>query len=278
MLVTVYITTYNRQSLLKKAIDSVLSQTYQPVEIIVADDGSDDGTQDYLREQHSQGVLTALLNTTKTPRGACYGRNKAIDVAKGVFITGLDDDDHFEPWRIQTFIDTWQGKSGEVFSALFDSVVEHRHSGIKTCNNSPVVTYNDLRRGNLVGNQVFTLTSSLREINGFDEKMPALQDWDTWLRLSKAKGDIININSCSYIHIHDHGSLRISEKPAAKIRSAFTRLKAKLAPLTFVEDCNLLHSMYSYDQMDNRLNEVVKIFINGHFRRVAQIVNRTWFK
>jgi glycosyltransferase involved in cell wall biosynthesis len=278
MLVTVYITTYNRQELLKKAIDSVLNQTYDAIEIIVADDDSNDGTQDYLQEQQSKGVLTAVLNTTNTSRGACYGRNKAIEMAKGVFITGLDDDDHFEPWRIQTFVTAWQSRASESFSALFDGVAEHRKTGIVNCFDTPVVKHKDLRMGNIVGNQVFTLTANLREINGFDEKMPALQDWDTWLRLSKAKGDIINVNARSYIQIHDHGGVRISEKPAAKIRFAFERLKSKLAPLTFAEECNLLHTMYSYDQMNNKLTEIVKVFISGHFRRVAQIVNRTWFK
>lgn len=278
LLVTVYITTYNRQELLKKAIDSVLNQTYEAIEIIVADDGSNDGTQDYLRAQQKKGVLTAVLNATSTVRGACYGRNKAIEMARGIFITGLDDDDLFEPWRIQTFVTAWQSKASDTFSALFDSVVEHRHTGLVNCYDTPVLKHKDLRMSNLVGNQVFTLTANLREIKGFDEKMPALQDWDTWLRLSKAKGDIINVNSLSYIKIQDHGRIRISEKPADKIRKAFQRLKSKLVPLTFGEECYLLYIMYGYDQMNNKFSEIVKIFIGGHFRRIAQIVNRTWFK
>ena len=94
MLVTVYITTYNRREFLERAINSVLNQTHTNLELIVADDGSSDGSQQYLQELQNKGVLTAVLNTTGTSKGACYGRNKAINLAKGEFITGLDDDDY----------------------------------------------------------------------------------------------------------------------------------------------------------------------------------------
>ena len=47
--------------------------------------------------------------------------------------------------------------------------------------------------------------------------MPALQDWDTWLRMSKYKGNILNINSRSYIQIQDHDSDRITGKPGKKL-------------------------------------------------------------
>lgn len=278
--VTVYITTYNRLTLLKRAIQSVQEQTYPNIEIIVADDGSDDGTQEYLRDMQEQGVLTAVLNQSGKSKGACFGRNKAIELASGEFITGLDDDDYFEPWRLQKFIENWQLRSnaGDEFAALFDSVVEHRKYGTVYCCDTPIVTYQALRIVNPIGNQVFTLTSRLRQINGFDEEMPALQDWDTWLRLSKDFGDIYNIQTRSYIINHNHGGGRISEKPAAKIRFAFDRLMHKLSPVSKKEQASLINAMYSYEQMNNQISEIFMLFINGYFRRIAQIINRTYFK
>lgn len=280
MLVTVYITTYNRKDLLARAIESVQEQTYQSIEIIVADDGSTDGTQEYLLALEKQGVLTAILNTTGESRGACYGRNRAIELAKGKFITGLDDDDYFETWRVGKFIEVWEKNTqiGLVFSALFDCIVEHRIDGKVVCCDNPRVSYQQLRTSNLVGNQVFTLTSNLREIEGFDEKMPALQDWDTWLRLSAVKGDVVNINSNSYIVIQDHGGVRITDKPAPKIRYAFERLMTKLAPLSFSEKAQLLNTMYGYSQMNNKLSELVILVLGGHFRRFAQVMKRTLIK
>ncbi|AGQ01523.1 glycosyltransferase [Alteromonas mediterranea] len=281
MLVTVYITTYNRRKLLERAINSVLNQTHSPIELIVADDGSTDGSQEYLTEMHEQGILTAILNTTGKSKGACYGRNRAISMAKGEFISGLDDDDYFEPWRIETFIKKWQEYTVNinVFSALFDSVVEHRKSGPVACYDTGVATYQKLRKGNVVGNQVFTKTSYLKAVGGFDEQMPALQDWDTWLRLSNQYGDILNVNTRSYIQIQNHEGERITGKPADKIRFAFNRLMNKLQPLTRSEESHLLATMYSgYPQIDIRISELFKIFMGGHFRKVAQVVKRTLLK
>jgi len=281
LLVTVYITTYNRRKLLERAINSVLNQTHSPIELIVADDGSTDGSQEYLTEMHEQGILTAILNTTGKSKGACYGRNRAISMAKGEFISGLDDDDYFEPWRIETFIKKWQEYTVNinVFSALFDSVVEHRKSGPVACYDTGVATYQKLRKGNVVGNQVFTKTSYLKAVGGFDEQMPALQDWDTWLRLSNQYGDILNVNTRSYIQIQNHEGERITGKPADKIRFAFNRLMNKLQPLTRSEESHLLATMYSgYPQIDIRISELFKIFMGGHFRKVAQVVKRTLLK
>jgi hypothetical protein len=108
--------------------------------------------------------------------------------------------------------------------------------------------------------------------------MPALQDWETWLRLSKANGDILNVNSRSYIQIQDHGGARITGKPAQKIRFAFERLIDKLEPISFTEETSLLYTMYGYQQMNNKFSELVKLFLGGHFRRLAQIVKRTLLK
>lgn len=281
MLVTVYITTYNRREFLERAIASVLNQTYSPIEIIVADDGSKDGSQEYLATLHKGGILKAVLNKSGKSRGACYGRNRAIELAQGEFITGLDDDDYFEPWRIDTFVSKWFEftRSKKQFSALFDSVVEYRKSGKVACYDTEIVSYERLRKGNLVGNQIFARASDFRAIEGFDEEMPALQDWDTWLRMSKYKGNILNINSRSYIQIQDHDSDRITGKPGKKIRFAFARLMNKLEPLTFSEESKLLSVMYGgYPQVDSKAFELVKVLLGGHIKVVARVIKKALFK
>ena len=280
LLVTVYITTFNRIALLKRAIESVQKQTYPNIEIIVADDGSSDGTSEYLREQESLGHLKAIINDSGASRGACYGRNAAIFAAKGEFITGLDDDDYFETWRIQTFVDKWSKfeASAEPFAGLFDSIVEHRTYGVVKCYDNPQVRYQELRRSNLIGNQVFTKTSFMREINGFDVEMPALQDWDTWLRLTEKFGVLHNCLSFSYVQIHDHGGVRISEKPEEKVRFAFERLKSKLRPVSLKENLDLTYTMYGYSQVRPILGEILLLLAGGQLRRVAQVFKRELLK
>ena len=93
-LITVYIPTHNRSILLKRAVDSVLRQTYENFEIIICDDGSSDNTADYLVDLASRDHRVKFIRNNE-PKGACFSRNRCIELAKGEFITGLDDDDEF---------------------------------------------------------------------------------------------------------------------------------------------------------------------------------------
>ena len=102
-LTSVYITTYNRVELLKRAVQSVLNQSVQPYEILIVDDNSTDGTQQYLSTlQHKDKRIKWLKKSKIQPPGPQSSRNLAINSARGFFITGLDDDDYFTPDRLLT--------------------------------------------------------------------------------------------------------------------------------------------------------------------------------
>ena len=105
-LVSVYIPTYNRLNLLKRAIESVRKQSYKNLEIIIVDDGSKDGTVEYL-EAISKVDKRIIYFLKKKNTGACESRNIALKNASGYFITGLDDDDYFLENRIEKFVNFW---------------------------------------------------------------------------------------------------------------------------------------------------------------------------
>lgn len=266
-LVTVYITTYNRLELLKRAIESVTAQSYQRLEIIVADDGSRDGTLDFLADMSEQGILSFYHNSDNKPKGACYGRNIAIRRARGEFVTGLDDDDYFEPWRVETFVETWirdvQNVSNSNIVFLFDG--GKRIDGEHFINNDrlPVVDLSLLRVFNEVGNQVFTTKQRWLECGLFDEAMPAWQDWDTWLRMLDGNKLAKNIQSLSYVVDHESANTRISRKGEQKIREAYFKLSRKLSPLTFKERVGLLRSLYFYPQVSPRWREGGMLVLGG---------------
>src|SRR3954466_15167188 len=98
MLVSVYIPTRNRRALVERAIKAVLEQDYRELEVIVVDDASTDDTPAFLKAAAAaDSRLTFFANDR--PSGAPAARNRAIAAAKGAFVTGLDDDDYFEPTR-----------------------------------------------------------------------------------------------------------------------------------------------------------------------------------
>lgn len=95
-LVSVIITTYNREKFLNKAIESVFNQTYKNIEILVVDDGS--------INKYAEPICKQFSNCTywyKANGGLSSARNFGIAKAKGEFIAFLDDDDFWEPFKTE---------------------------------------------------------------------------------------------------------------------------------------------------------------------------------
>jgi glycosyltransferase involved in cell wall biosynthesis len=96
-LVSVLIPSYNSKRWIAETLDCVLSQTYAPIEIIVADDGSSDNSADIVAGYADQGVR--LLNANHA--GAAAARNLAFHASKGQFIQFLDADDLISANKIE---------------------------------------------------------------------------------------------------------------------------------------------------------------------------------
>lgn len=208
-LVSVYIATQNRPDLLARAVNSCVGQTYPKLEIIVVDDGST--AENTLRNQQLMSeypqIHYILLNQAS---GAPVARNTAINLAQGEFITGLDDDDEFKPERISELVQQWYSRSDCAFLCTGYTVITERQRLYHYARRARAINYQHLLYANVVGNQLFTLTSHLRAIKGFDVTLSSCQDYDTWLRLAAAFGKGYRIGSNSYILHQDHESLRIS--------------------------------------------------------------------
>lgn len=217
-LVTVYITTFNRLSLLKRAVESVRNQDYENVEIIIVDDCSTDKTFDYLESiAKSDSRIRFFINEKNS--GACRSRNVAIKNARGEFITGLDDDDFFLPNRISEFLDRW--KRIQVSTVALTSSVTIKYPNTTRSIRRPHVVKKEqlFDNGNFVGNQVFTRTEYLRKIGGFDEQMPIMQDYECWLRLLGVHGNatIETTREKTYIVDVSHPHERISHNRLGKL-------------------------------------------------------------
>jgi len=212
-LVSIYIPTCNRLYLLQRAIKSVLDQTYENIEIIICDDASTDGTEDYCRlltEQYSN-VKYIRNNVCK---GACASRNKAINLAEGYFISGLDDDDEFTFNRIEVLVKSFMKGDYSFVSARYYRV-EDVHL---VFDESPegIINIEHLKSENIVGNQILTKTEYLRNIKGFDESFVSWQDYDTWFRLVLNYGTGYKIPDYLYIMHTEHEKGRITTSSKSK--------------------------------------------------------------
>ena len=201
-LVSIYITTHNRKSKLKRSVNSVLAQDYPNIEIIIVDDGSSDGTEELcssLQELH-ENIIVVRSDVAK---GANHARNQALNVASGKFITGLDDDDEFLPNRISRFVENWDEK----FSFLCTDVIHcYDERNIQTDGESiaesEYITLSDMIFDNAATNQIFTSLDRITSVR-FDESVKKLQDWDCWIKIIDKYGAGKRLGENTYLMYHD---------------------------------------------------------------------------
>jgi len=180
--VSVIIPTYNRAWVIEEAIDSVLAQDYTEFELIVVDDGSTDHTSDVLDSYRN--VIKVFPQKNK---GVSAARNRGIAEASGKFIAFLDSDDLWLPQKLTVQI--------EFFNQTPDALI---------CQTEEVWIRNGLRvnpkkRHKKPSGRIFKPSLELclvspsavmihrglfDRVGGFDEALPACEDYDLWLRIS----------------------------------------------------------------------------------------------
>lgn len=180
-LITVVVPTYNRASTIKRAIESVLNQTYNNWELIIVDDGSTDGTEKVMQLYLSDKRITycPIKNA-----GASHARNYGIKMAHGEYISCLDSDDEYEPNRLEQQFNLMQSHGAD-FSMSCRKVVKE---GVITID-EPVegwLSVTDISKGSIgLSTSLFMFHKSIKEKMSFTEGLASLQDFDFLLRAIK---------------------------------------------------------------------------------------------
>ena len=92
---------YNAAPYLREAIDSVCCQTFTDCELICVDDGSTDGSAAILDEISVTDPRVRVIHQAN--QGVAVARNRGLDEAMGDWITWVDADDLYAPWRLEEF-------------------------------------------------------------------------------------------------------------------------------------------------------------------------------
>lgn len=191
-LVSVVITTYGRDmKLLMQAVNSVRSQTYNNIELIIVDDngiGTDiqkNNQATFLKEDD----IKYIVNYKNS--GAQYSRNHGILESDGEFIAFLDDDDIWMPTKIEKQVKLIIEKNaGMVFCnglRFYNDDLDDNKPYQKLFISNKPITYKLELRGDRIGSTSHPLIrrESLAKSGLFDLDMPARQDYEMWLRLCK---------------------------------------------------------------------------------------------
>jgi glycosyltransferase involved in cell wall biosynthesis len=110
--ISIIITSYNKRDYLVEAVDSVIAQTLRPHEIIIADDGSSDGSPDTIREymERHPGWIRGVLQEHNV--GIPKNRNAALREVTGNYVGILDGDDLFLPAKLEKQVSALQASPG----------------------------------------------------------------------------------------------------------------------------------------------------------------------
>lgn len=221
--VSICLPTRNRLVLLKRAIGSVMAQSIGDFELLVVDDGSSDGTWEYLE---SLGGVEPRLRPIRhnSPKGACATRNAAILAASAEYITGIDDDDYWYPEHLASHFLRWeQGEcAGLNFCGVYADNIVIDPLGRKSRKKKPKwVDSHALLRRNYIGNQLLTRRKWLIAVGGFDPALPAWQDLDLWLRMTLAYGRALGTGEATYCVDESHGASRISAQAESRLLVAW---------------------------------------------------------
>jgi glycosyltransferase involved in cell wall biosynthesis len=183
--VSVVIPAYNSQTFIADAVESALAQTVPPLEIIVVDDGSTDGTIGALERFSSQVTLIRQANA-----GPSAARNCAASHAGGAWLAFLDADDTWLPTKLQKQLQL--AASEQVKMVYTDRLNVGAKGSLPDIQSDAQQLYRGdvfldlLLKGNHISLSSVLIDAALfRTLGGFAEHIRSGEDWDLWIRLAE---------------------------------------------------------------------------------------------
>jgi glycosyltransferase involved in cell wall biosynthesis len=181
-LASVIIPTYNRARCLREAVDSVLAQEFRDFELIVVDDGSRDETPQLLQ---SYGDSIRVLRQEN--RGVSAARNAGIAGSRGELIAFLDSDDIWLPGKLSRQVEFFRQNPESLICQTEELWVKNgrRVNPGKRHQKREGMIFEPSLELCLVSPSAVMLRRELFDRVGlFNERLPACEDYDLWLRVS----------------------------------------------------------------------------------------------
>ncbi|MHA1734107.1 MAG: glycosyltransferase family 2 protein [Promethearchaeota archaeon] len=183
-LVSIVVPAYNYAHGIRDSIRSLFRQTYPEIEVVVVDDGSNDGTREVLRDWAEGGKIRYVYQENM---GIGAARNRGIELARGEYVGFLDQDDFILPRMVEEKVRFLEEHPDHamVFTnyRLFYKRTRQVSPPLWRGLRSPY-TLEDLLRRNRIGNlTVLVRKSVLERVGGFPTNRTRTEDYDLWLRV-----------------------------------------------------------------------------------------------
>ncbi|MBT0895221.1 glycosyltransferase family 2 protein [Geobacter hydrogenophilus] len=195
--ISVVIPAYNRERTIGICLQSVLNQTFSPLEIVVVDDRSTDHTVKSV-EAVADGRIRCIRLDNRS--GAQAARNRGIREAKGDWIAFLDSDDEWLATKLERQVEVLRDVGFDPWTVVHaDALWFDESRGKNISVKTPLIhgrnVYLQLLRnpGPLLPSMLVSRLA-LSEIGFLDEGVPSHQEWDTAIRLARC---------CSFVHVRE---------------------------------------------------------------------------
>lgn len=210
--VSIIIPCYNNAPYLKKCIDSVLSQTYKSIEIIVVDDGSDDNTSSVVEEYIASDAIKYFQIKHS---GVSTARNKGIDEAEGDYIAFIDSDDYVANDFVERLVFSARTSDADIVWSQYSEVINNetfaKDNGLSR---ETVYTRKEALKffyGHTIGlgslcNKLYKrsfITSNNLKIN---ESRTRAEDWEFNLHAFSCLGSLMIIKDHLYYYVRQNSS------------------------------------------------------------------------
>lgn len=196
-LVTVHICTYNRANTIKKALDSVISQTYKNLQILIVDDASSDNTEEIVRK-YSDDRIEYYKNESNL--GITKNRNKALSLSKGKYIAVLDSDDYWiDENKISDQVNFLEKNPAYALVGTYTNIADENGGLIKKL--QPETLDREIRQKMLMSNQFSHSSVVYRKdtLEKYNDKYFIWEDYAAWLEIgSKYKFANLPITTTNY--------------------------------------------------------------------------------
>ncbi len=215
--VSVIMATYNRPSLVRRAVESLRMQTYGDWEFIIVDDAS--STE--VVEEIASAITDQRIRLIRRPAngGPSAARNTGLAVAKGRFLAFLDDDDEFHPHKLARQVEQLQRAPAYVTGTLGLCVTPDQPLGKPW---PPDVS--ELRREQLLDmfsirnlGQALFRGEAARSVR-FDESLPFMEDWDYVVRTVGSEGRLL-VDNEPVMSMNYDATARVTQNAENVLRS-----------------------------------------------------------
>ena len=261
-LVSVIMPVYNAESFLKDAIDSILSQTYRNIELLIIDDGSIDNSSQIIQSYTDCRIRFYMNDDNK---GLVYTLNRGIALANGKYIARMDSDDISLPTRLERQIDYIEKYNLDLIGCMTERIDMEGNCVISMANKSysPSIITRCVKYDNCIAHPTwFGKKSMFEELGGY-RNFHACEDYDFLLRAIRHNYKLGICDSIQLKYRENQNGISFSNLFKQRLSSKYLRDNINSIDNIREEDLNSFLQHHNIHEQETKYIKGLKLFEEG---------------